>query len=174
MKRRAGEVYIIMYKADEVAAYIINYCNEKKYDITNLRLQKEMYFIQGYFCRSMKKLCFTEEFECWEYGPVIPKIYIEYSIYGSHSIPPVEFKCEYFWDDVRNELNAKKTKMDLTFLEADKKAIEGMIDSCAEYAPFELVNMSHSKGPWKTKYDPNNKHVKITNEEMMDFFGSIE
>lgn len=73
-------------------------------DVTNLQLQKVMYFaIKDYleknpsfekdnFIRSV----YDEPFETWPYGPVIPDIYHEYSIYGSLPIPSDgEYRQEY-------------------------------------------------------------------------------
>ena len=38
-----------MYSALDVARYIIWYCEEKKYIVSNLKLQKILYFIQAKF-----------------------------------------------------------------------------------------------------------------------------
>lgn len=36
-----------MYTAKEIAQYVIWLCNKKKYSISNLKLQKILYFLQG-------------------------------------------------------------------------------------------------------------------------------
>lgn len=37
------------YDVLEVCRHVINYSNEKEYGISNLKLQKVLYFIQAYF-----------------------------------------------------------------------------------------------------------------------------
>lgn len=38
-----------MYRALNIAKYIIRYCNEKNRTISNLKLQKLLYFVQAEF-----------------------------------------------------------------------------------------------------------------------------
>lgn len=38
-----------MNKAIEISKYIVNYANEKGLDITNLKLQKLLYYVQAAF-----------------------------------------------------------------------------------------------------------------------------
>ena len=63
-----------MYKVLDICRHIINYSDEKGYGISNLKLQKVLYFIQAYFvCFTEKKEpCFEENIEAWEFGPVVP------------------------------------------------------------------------------------------------------
>ena len=44
----------------DVARYIINYSNEKNYGISNLKLQKLLYFVQAFFlvCSHGQQTCF--------------------------------------------------------------------------------------------------------------------
>ena len=64
-----------MYSVLDVAKYVIFYSNEKKYDISNLKLQKILYFIQAEFLVSENEPCFYEEIEAWNFGPVVPEVY---------------------------------------------------------------------------------------------------
>ena len=38
-----------MYNVLDVCRFIINHCDEKDYSLSNLKLQKILYFIQAYF-----------------------------------------------------------------------------------------------------------------------------
>lgn len=55
-----------MYNVLEICSYIINYSNEKEYDISNLKLQKLLYFIQIYFLINNDEPCFEEKIEAWD------------------------------------------------------------------------------------------------------------
>lgn len=74
-----------MYSAITIAKYIINKCTEEKHPISNLQLQKILYYIQKDFlcCESV---AFTEDFEAWQFGPVIREVYNLYCGFGATPI----------------------------------------------------------------------------------------
>lgn len=76
-----------MYSAIDIARYIIWYCKSHGYTISNLKLQKILYFVQAEFLVSAGAPCFYEDIEAWDFGPVIPEVYHEFKIYGSSGIP---------------------------------------------------------------------------------------
>ena len=49
------------YNVLEICRHVINYSNEKDYGISNLKLQKVLYFIQAYFLISTPDRCFNEK-----------------------------------------------------------------------------------------------------------------
>lgn len=54
-----------MYDALEVSQYIIDYCREKKYCMSNLKLQKVLYYVQAEFLVVTNKPCFKDKIEAW-------------------------------------------------------------------------------------------------------------
>ena len=69
-----------MFSAHDVAVYIINWCHQNKIPITNLKLQKLLYYVQGEFSRYRKRRLIADDFYAWQLGPVIPEVYTEYSM----------------------------------------------------------------------------------------------
>lgn len=61
------------YDVLEVCCHVINYSNEK-YGVSNLKLQKLLYFIQAYFLihKSKEVPCFHEKIKDWDFEPVVP------------------------------------------------------------------------------------------------------
>lgn len=55
-------------------------------EITPLKLQKLVYFLFKDYLKRTGNPLFSEQFETWKYGPVIPSIYAEFSSYGSNPI----------------------------------------------------------------------------------------
>ena len=90
------------YKVLDVCRHVINYSNEHDYGISNLKLQKVLYFIQAYFLTKKKDHtpCFDEKIEAWDFGPVVPEAYHEYKQYGSGDIPTIESFIMFDEDDV--------------------------------------------------------------------------
>ena len=80
-----------MYKALDIARYIIERCNQNSKTISNLKLQKILYFVQAEFLVAKNQPCFREKIEAWDFGPVVPDVYFAYRMYGSTNIPCLGF-----------------------------------------------------------------------------------
>ena len=78
------------YSALEVARYIINHEAQQGRTVSNLRLQKLLYFVQVQFVVNGHDAspCFNEKMEAWGFGPVVREVYYEYRYYGGAVIPP--------------------------------------------------------------------------------------
>lgn len=139
-----------MYNALLIARYIIKYCNENGYVISNLKLQKLLYFIQAEFLVSKNTSCFSDNIEAWDFGPVVPIVYRRYKVYGSAHIP-------FMFED--DSYNIEKE---------DKDLINGILDKCAVYSASYLVDITHKQDPWINAYHSRNK--LISNESIKQFF----
>ena len=65
-----------MYAALDIARYIIKYCKDNGYSISNLKLQKLLYFVQAQFLVTYNgRPAFEEKIEAWDFGPVVPEVY---------------------------------------------------------------------------------------------------
>lgn len=157
------------YNALYISQYIINYCNDKEIDISNLKLQKLLYFIQAKFLYEKGEPCFVEKIQAWKYGPVVPEVYHEYKNYGSMIIDKIDYvyqNNEISWDN-------KYLKFDdneITF--EDKKYIAEVCDVLSNISANSLVDITHSQRPWIDAYE---KHVNniITNDSIISYFKEI-
>lgn len=125
-----------MYRVLDICKYVVYYSNKNNYGISNLRLQKILYFIQAYFLRIKRKPCFKEKIEAWDFGPVVPEAYRHYKYFGAGEIP-----------DYRDPL----IKFDQR---QDRKIIEGVVDLLSKYTTTQLVEMTHRQYPWRKNYMP--------------------
>ena len=150
-KKVADKLNDLTYSATDVARYIILRCNQRGKTISNLKLQKILYFVQAEFLVSQGKPCFRERIEAWDFGPVIPDVYHRYKVYGSASIP-----------SVRDENYCP-------FDREDKALADGIIDECAKYSASTLVEITHRQAPWRTAYHQYSGAV-ISNESIKSFF----
>ena len=132
---------IIMGKALHIAKYIIDKCFKDNSPITNLRLQKILYFVQLEAYSKCKRPAFEEDIEAWQFGPVVPIVYYEYCNYVGMPI------LEYYnvTDDIDVEI---------------KNAIDDVISKYAKFTVWDLVNLTHAEGtPWKETYVSYEKRV---------------
>ena len=56
-------------------------------NITNLKLQKLLYYQQGYHLAVFDTPLFNEAVEAWIYGPVVPVAYDYFQQFGATSLP---------------------------------------------------------------------------------------
>ena len=71
-----------MRKAKSVANYIIAYALKIGHPISNLQLQKILYYIQVHFLKNTGVPFFKDDIEAWLIGPVIPNVYYQYAVFG--------------------------------------------------------------------------------------------
>ncbi len=157
--------YVKMNSALDVSRYIINKCNSNNYYISNLRLQKILYFIQMEFIIEKNKKCFDDEIQAWDYGPVVPNVYHVFKRFGASNIPPIR----YYYDRSQGLLNMKKIefKEDVICPE-DRKIIDKVIVECSAYSTSKLVDITHSQPPWRNAYH-HKKNSVISNKSIKRF-----
>jgi uncharacterized phage-associated protein len=63
--------------------YLMKYLVFQKSLISNLWIQKLIYFIYRYHAKNNNVFQFDEEFETWEYGPVFRSLYRNYKKWES-------------------------------------------------------------------------------------------
>ncbi len=142
-----------MYSAISIAKYIIAHESASNRTVSNLRLQKLLYFVQAQFLVTTGSACFSDPIEAWDFGPVVPTVYHEYKIFGSSNIP-----CFVDCDGV------------LDISTSDKSIIDKMVDRCSKYTTPTLVSFTHDQRPWKDAYFRPYKNNQITNESIKSFF----
>jgi uncharacterized phage-associated protein len=156
-----------LYDAMDVAAYIINYCDEKGTPIENMRVQKYLYLLQAYFLVETKeqKPLFGEYIEAWKFGPVVPVVYYSLNRYGYNkitnfkqynnimSVNPVEYK---------KHIIAKR----------DQEIIKKVINQYENLTLSELIEITQSHDPWSKAYGffGNNSDKIIPLNSIIDFF----
>ena len=96
-----------MLNSKEIAKYFIAISDPQSGDeMTNLRLQKLLYFAQGCFLAKYHKPLFDEKIKSWKDGPVVPQVYHEYKNNGSNIISPmIDFDIDNLDEDVRDMLD---------------------------------------------------------------------
>lgn len=157
-----------MMKAIDVARYIVNYSHDKGYDISNLRLQKLLYFVQSYCLAftSSHEPCFSERIEAWDFGPVVPSVYHEFKMFGNGNIPRQTVVYEgdknNVWAVQRVEISGE------TIPQKDRKLIEQVVDHFAKFSTAQLLTLVHGQRPWKVAYRCYDK--AMSSEEIKQYF----
>lgn len=156
-----------MNKVLDVSRYVINYSNKKNYGVSNLKLQKLLYFIQVYFIKDINEPCFEEAIEAWDFGPVVPEVYQEFKQFGSTDIPSVYSYYEFDYD---NPWESKKKNFDEDCIKKkDRRIINLVIDKLADYSATDLVRITHNQRPWIDAYKSYSNN-EITIKSIEEYF----
>jgi len=157
-----------MYDVLDVSRYVINYSNEKGYCVSNLKLQKLLYFIQAYFLVKMNNPCFHERIEAWNFGPVVPKAYHEFKIFGCADIPPIKTYTTIDSSTSEFKFETKVFSKELIGIE-HRSYIDRIIDNFKDYAASDLVYITHHQRPWKDAFS-RGQNTEITKDSIRSYF----
>lgn len=126
--------------------------------ITPLKLQKILYYAQGYYLAKENRPLFKEDFEAWAHGPANPGIYDKYKDYVCSAIDAPEDK-------------------DIPVLE--DKLVDFLYSIWNTFGIYDgkyLESLTHQETPWieaRRGYQPGEKcSVIIKKESMKKFFQS--
>lgn len=152
----------------EVANYILDYSEKNGIIVTNLGLHKIIYFCHTWYLVSTNKPLIKQNFEAWEFGPVLPYLYRIFSEFGERKITSRAKKI----DPVTGYKVIAKLDMD----ENDESLLESIISFYSKLSVNQLVEQSHaSGGPWyevwhhKSKVNPG---MQIYNQAILKFYNS--
>lgn len=99
--------------------------------LTNLKLQKLLYYAQGAFLALSEAPLFADDIIAWQKGPVAETVYEQYKRFDSG--PTTEVLGPY-----------APEKLD----RASKGLLRRVLDVFGEYEAGELINMTHKEVPW--------------------------
>lgn len=143
--------------SDVVARYIISLDDQRKEpDVTHLKLQKILYFVQANYLASTGRRLFDAKIEAFDHGPVVYPVYRKYKDYGREIIA-----AENHPDFDASEVPADALAFidQVWALHKDKSA-------------SQLRAETHRQKPWKDFYREGGFRNKIPDESMMDHYRS--
>lgn len=152
-----------MYSARAISKFIINHVNNIGKTITNLHLQKILYFLQVEKLGTTGEQLFSDPIEKWKLGPVVPTIYHDYKMFGSNTIHVDNFA---FGEDVGEVIN--DDALSATIIDV----IERWIDKDA----FDLVRITHQHKAWE-KDQPkimNGAQITYTKDELLEAYKEMD
>ncbi len=144
--------------AEDVARFFVQYYNDNNLPITNLMLNKLLYFAQGHCLAEYGRPLFDEKIEAWEYGPVVPTIYRKYK---DNKRAPIETKQPVCYGDL--------------FSDETIALLVAVARQYMRYSDWGLVEKSHKQGgAWSKVYVPGEKYVPIVKKDIEDDFADEE
>ncbi|WFQ81371.1 DUF4065 domain-containing protein [Xenorhabdus sp. SF857] len=137
----------------DVADYFLACCNEESGDtISNLKLQKLVYYAQGFSLALLEKPLFEEQIEAWMHGPVVPAIYRKYKKHGNQALPiPARLDLNKFSND-------------------ERELLDEVYSVFGQFSAWKLRNMTHEEALWKDNYIEGVGYQVISHNELKDYF----
>lgn len=126
--------------------------------MTNMRLQKLLYYVQGWSLARRNERAFAERLQAWEHGPVVPSLYKRLKDLGKNPIPA-------------DRLNEPDIDPDLRAFVASVWE-DYRIDSA-----ITLRHRTHEESPWKDAWAKRRQsdfcQEEITEEALRAFFSGM-
>lgn len=125
----------------QIADYFIALANETQTPVTNLKLQKLVYYAQAWSLALLKEPLINEDFEAWVHGPVLPALYHQYKAFG--------------WKPIERD-DLQEGSVNAIIGQFQQKVQKLLSDVQYEYfglSAFELEKLTHNEAPWQQTRD---------------------
>lgn len=144
-------------KLYNVAKYVLN----KSDDVTNMAIQKILYFINGFSKQFLNEKLFVDDCEAWTHGPVYRDLYFAFCTYFKNVIDKNELVDAYF----------------INLTDREKKYIDDVLPYFNNYSGSALRNMSHLTDPWiearEGLFDEDQSDRIIDQRDIDDYFNMV-
>lgn len=126
--------------------------------VTNLRLQKLLYYVQGWSFVYRGRQLFDEPMKAWPHGPVVERAY------------------ECFKDNKASPLSSSGTAKSGSLTLEERQLIEGVWSAYKRHSASALREMTHRESPWLTARHglpaDSRKSTLITDQSIRAYFTS--
>ena len=139
-----------MYTAIELSKYIVSKCVDEYCPISNLQLQKILYYIQKTYLRR-EDMAFPDYIEAWQFGPVVPNVYYYFCGFGAM---PITASYNIFIEP------------------EDAEIIDKIVEEKRKHEPWDLVAETHKPdGAWSRAYKDGEGNRKPIPKELIKTAG---
>lgn len=122
------------YSAFDIAKYFLYKAQSETEEdhelISNLKLQKLVYYAQGIHLALYNKPLFSQRIEAWQYGPIVPDLY------------------HYYKDNGSDGITADK-KFKISCIDKKTRAfLDEVYDVFGQFSAVQLMKYAHSDRCW--------------------------
>jgi uncharacterized phage-associated protein len=143
------------YPAMTIARWFIAWAQAEDDELSNMKLQKLLYYAQGHYLARHHAPLFMEPIQAWSHGPVVPVVYHEFKAAGSSTIL-LDDSDPFMWDDVDPDTSNFLTEVWNTY---------------GGYSAGLLRAMTHDEAPWRSSWrGDDERHIVISRNALQGFF----
>lgn len=127
-----------------VANFVINTAKEEKKELTNLKLQKILFFLQGFYLYAYNMRLINGSFSKWQYGPVERDAYNYFKFSGSSQL--IDDAFEFSTDSFKITPIPPISEKDFDSNTFTK--LKNVLESLLGIPTWRLVELTHKDKSW--------------------------
>lgn len=142
---------------DTVADFFIVSAHKHGDCLTNLKLQKLVYYAQAWSLGLRGEEIFDADFQAWVHGPVCPALYARFK--------------EYRWNPITIQPELPKIPDEI------ESHLIDVYEAYEQFSGYQLEKMTHAEDPWIIARDgiplDEASNAVIHKEEIRDFYSRL-
>lgn len=151
-----------------VANFVLDVCDAERRPVTNLALQKIVFFCHVWSLVGLGKPLVKQKFEAWQYGPVLQYLYREFKDFERS---PITSRAK--------KVNALTGVLEVAAYDFDEETdtyLRKVVLLYSGISAGNLVKLSHEKGgPWDEAWNHGgavNPGMTIENEAIVRYYST--
>lgn len=146
-----------MATALDVANYFVYIMSAAFDDLTNMKINKLLYFAQGHYLKKYGVPLFNETIEAWDHGPVVSSVYTTYKWNGDKPVTAYD------------ETAVSRV------LPKEEEVLFGVARKYGKYTDSVLRRTTQVVGsPWSLAYREGQPHTEIPLASIQDYFDDVD
>lgn len=141
-------------QASTIASYIIAFSQEHGDPVSNLKLQKLLYYAQAWHLAINDRPLFDEQIEAWVHGPVVPSVYREYK--------------QFSWQPIAAAVVEPKLEKDVV------DHLDEVMEVYGSLTALKLEQLTHAEYPWQHARgnlpEDASSNAVITHDDMKAYY----
>jgi uncharacterized phage-associated protein len=155
------------YDARAIANFLLELGDERQLPLTQVTVLKLLYFSHGWYLAIKRVPLIVQEFEAWQYGPVVKVVRDAFKVFGSSPITARASKV-----DIRTNQSVTVTP---NLAKDDARFVKSIFDAYHVYDAWALSDMTHEPGsPWDEIWNSSEPvgrlALRIKNEDIQSHF----
>jgi uncharacterized phage-associated protein len=155
------------YDARAVANFLLDLAEERNVQLTQMQLLKLVYFAGGWYLAAQGKPLIRQDFQAWEFGPVVKVVRDAFREFGKS---PIRGRAERM--DI---LTGEFVPVEPVACDQDRQFIRTVFDAYHHYDGWELSEITHEEGSpwdeiWNSEVPLGRLGLKISNEAIRKHF----
>ncbi|ACV64603.1 prophage ps3 protein 01 [Desulfofarcimen acetoxidans DSM 771] len=147
----------------DLSRHVIKYVNDKGHEVSHLKLQKLIYYVDAWHNVYFNQPLIEDQFEAWMHGPVVRNIW-NYFRDKSVLYDPIKLEEGYF--DISEYISSEQLEL-----------INDVLDEYGDKTAYYLECLTHSEEPWRRArlgYAPSDKCEAVIYKDLIkQFYGSM-
>ena len=133
------------YPALTIAKWFIAWAEAEREELSNLKLQKLLYYAQGHHLAEQHRLLFPDEIQAWSHGPVVPEVY--------HAVQGMRERY--------HRAARRMTRLPgMTSILRPPRCSASVWNTYGGFSAGRLRNMTHEEPPWRAHFRLDERNTR--------------